>query len=155
MNDGVKIILERMKTHPEEFVQSMHLGRTKWSSLVDFYDNVLTDEEKKAIKDGIIELNRAEFTKKVMEKLLEEDKPAELDPEWWNRPQIVANNNNFGYTTSSTLSLQEMVLKEQEKAMKQAIQNEMAKIKYDQLTKQQKNQSKMEQLLKRVTGSKY
>lgn len=154
MNDGVKILLERMKTHPEEFVSSMHLGRTKWSSLVDFYDNVLTDEEKKAIKDGVIELNRAEFTKKVLEMLMEEPPKETLDSEWWNRPQLVANNNTLAYG-SSTLSFQEMVLKEQEKAMKQAIQNEMAKIRYDQLTKQQKNQSKMEQLLKRVTGSKY
>ena len=154
MNDGVKILLERMKTHPEEFVSSMQLGRTKWSSLVDFYDNVLTDEEKKAIKDGVIELNRAEFTKKVLETLMEEPQQDTLNPEWWNRPQLMPTANNaYGYST-----LQEAVLKEQEERMQQAIQNEMAKLKYAQLesqTKQEKNQSKMEQLLKRVTGKKY
>ena len=154
MNDGVKILLERMKTHPEEFVSSMQLGRTKWSSLVDFYDNVLTDEEKKAIKDGVIELNRAEFTKKVLEMLMEEPQQDTLNPEWWNRPQLMPTANNaYGYST-----LQEAVLKEQEERMQQAIQNEMAKLKYAQLesqTKQEKNQSKMEQLLKRVTGKKY
>lgn len=154
MNDGVKILLERMKTHPEEFVQSMHLGRTKWSSLVDFYEHVLTDEEKKAIKDGIIELNRDEFTKKVLEMLMEEPQQDTLNPEWWNRPQLMPTANNaYGYST-----LQEAVLKEQEVKMQQAVQNEMAKLRHAELanqTKQQKNKSKMEQLLQRMTGKKY
>ena len=82
MNDGVKILLERMKTHPEEFIPPA----IKWSSLVDFYDSVLTDEEKKTIKDGIVELNRAEFTKKVLEMLMEE--PVELDPNTYTMNRI-------------------------------------------------------------------
>jgi hypothetical protein len=149
MNDGVNILLERMKTHPEEFVSDFSHGNTKWSRLVDFYDNVLTDEEKKAIKDGVIELNRAEFTKKVLEMLIEEPVPVPIIDEW-SKAQT-----SYG---SSTLSIKEAVLKEQEERMHQSLMNEMAKIRYDQLTsqtKQQKNQSKMEQLLKRVTGSKY
>ncbi len=70
MNDGVKILLDRMVTHPEEFVDETHLGTTKWSGLLKYYDNVLTLEEKKAIESGLLKIKRDAFTKQVMERLL-------------------------------------------------------------------------------------
>lgn len=72
MNDGVKILLERMQTHPEEFVDETNLGATKWSGILSYYDNVLTDEEKKAIQQGLLGLKRDAFTKVVVENLLNE-----------------------------------------------------------------------------------
>jgi hypothetical protein len=41
---------------------------------------VLTLEEKKAIQGGVLRLKREAFTKQVMEILLDEDKPVEIDP---------------------------------------------------------------------------
>jgi hypothetical protein len=79
MNDGVKILLERMKTHPEEFVDAWNEGSSKWSGLLGYYDNVLTPEEKKAIQEGMLKLKRDTFTRIVMEKLLEE--PVKIDPD--------------------------------------------------------------------------
>jgi hypothetical protein len=88
MNDGVKILLERMKTHPEEFVDETNLGATKWSGVLNYYDNVLTPEEKKAIQEGLLQLKRDAFTKQVMEILLDEVKPVEIDPNTYTMNRI-------------------------------------------------------------------
>lgn len=69
MNDGVKMLLERMETNPEEFV-----GRGKrWDYILEEYDNVLAEDEAKAIKEGLHKLRRAELTRAVMQELLKED----------------------------------------------------------------------------------
>ena len=69
MNDGVKMLLERMQTNPEEFV-----GRPRrWEYILEEYDNVLAEDEAKAIKEGLKELRRSEFTRAVMQELLEEN----------------------------------------------------------------------------------
>jgi hypothetical protein len=152
MIDGMKIILERVKTHPEEFVND--LGQiSRWENLVQMYHHILTAEEKKAFDDALHELKRQRFTSRVLEILVEEPQPVVVD-DWWNKSQTVPNNA-YG---SSTLSIKEAVLKEQEARMRQAMLTEYSKIQLeatDTQSKQQKNQSKMEQLLKRVTGSKY
>jgi hypothetical protein len=68
MNDGVKMLLERMKTHPEEFVGK----RPRWSYILEEYDNVLAEDEAKAIKDELKALRRYELTRAVMKELLNE-----------------------------------------------------------------------------------
>jgi hypothetical protein len=69
VNDGVKMLLERMQTNPEEFV-----GRPRrWEYILEEYDNVLAEDEAKAIKEGLKELRRSEFTRAVMQELLEEN----------------------------------------------------------------------------------
>ena len=61
MIDGMKIILERMKTNPEEFVNN--LGRIgRWESIITMNNDVLTDEEMKAFTDALRELRRENFT---------------------------------------------------------------------------------------------
>jgi hypothetical protein len=67
MIEGIKILLERMKTHPEEFT----LVR-KWDNLIDQYRHVLTNEEVKAYNDARHELERQKFTEHVLEILLAE-----------------------------------------------------------------------------------
>jgi hypothetical protein len=69
MNDGVKMLLERMETNPEEFV-----GRGKrWDYILEEYDNVLAEDEAKAIKEGLHKLRRAELTRAVMQEILKEN----------------------------------------------------------------------------------
>ena len=107
MNDGVKILLERMQTHPEEFVDETNLGATKWSGVLNYYDNVLTLEEKKAIQEGVLKLKRDAFTKQVMEILLEE--PVKIDPDTFtiktagryafNAPTTMSNHIRLGQET--------------------------------------------------------
>ena len=77
MIDGMKIILERMKTNPEEFVNN--LGRIgRWESIITMNNDVLTDEEMKAFTDALRELRRENFTAKVLQTLMEE--PVTVDP---------------------------------------------------------------------------
>ena len=77
MIDGMKIILERMKTNPEEFVNNLGLvGR--WENIVRLNSDVLTEEETKTFNDALRELKRESFTAKVLQTLMEE--PVTVDP---------------------------------------------------------------------------
>ncbi len=81
MIEGLKILLERMKTHPEEFLDDSdgYVGSSKWGKLIHRYNKVLTKEEIKAFNDALHELHRQQFTADVLESLI--SKPVELDPE--------------------------------------------------------------------------
>ena len=70
MNEGVKILIERMKTNPEEFLQG-----SKWAGLIHGYKSYLSEEDAKILQDTYNGLMQEEFTAKVMKELLapEED----------------------------------------------------------------------------------
>jgi hypothetical protein len=75
---GVEILLERMKTNPEEFVE----GRlSKWSRVMDTAWAVLTEDERTVLQSALIEAKRDHFTGEVMRVLSgdveEEPTPAE------------------------------------------------------------------------------
>ena len=79
MIEGIKILLERMKTHPEEFLENNdYVGSSKWGKLIQRYNTVLTKEEIKAFNDALHELHRQQFTADVLESLLQE--PVKIDP---------------------------------------------------------------------------
>jgi hypothetical protein len=60
---GVEILLERMKTNPEEFIEG---GLSKWSRVMDAGWSVMTVEEQKALQDGMNEAKRDHFNGEVM-----------------------------------------------------------------------------------------
>ena len=71
MLEGVRIILERMKTNPEEFDV---MGKWGWlMSLVNKDSNTypLTKEEQSAIRDELLLINRERFNQRVMQSLVE------------------------------------------------------------------------------------
>jgi hypothetical protein len=70
MNDGVTLLLDRMETNPEEFTTKDYSGYSRWSRLIDYYDSVLTDDERHALKTKQKELLRKELTQAVMQELL-------------------------------------------------------------------------------------
>lgn len=74
MNEGVKILLERMKTNPEEFIADGY-SMTKWGGLISQYRDYLNEEDKKALTDALNEITQQRFTEAVMKELLapEED----------------------------------------------------------------------------------
>ena len=72
MNDGVKILLERIKTHPEEFVKG---GR--WVGMLSEYRDYIPDELE-PIAVEMRKLVKEEFTKEVMKELLHAE-PEQLD----------------------------------------------------------------------------
>jgi hypothetical protein len=69
MNDGVKILLERMKTHPEEFVPNN--GSSKWGSLIAAYSPHLHVDDHVALRKGMDSLLQQAFTEKVLQELVD------------------------------------------------------------------------------------
>lgn len=78
MNDGVAMLLERMKTNPEEFVDSMYNGESKWGRLMTEYRNYLPKEDLEAFdaghREAIFRHMQQRFTEKVMEELIDPQK---------------------------------------------------------------------------------
>ena len=70
MNDGVALLLERMKTHPEEF----GVRDAKWSSLINSYIMHLEKEDRDALNEGMDKLMQQRFTEKIMEELIDPKK---------------------------------------------------------------------------------
>ena len=84
MNQGVKILLERMRSNPDEFIPTVHgYYPKKWQDILlavqmraeggkDYQDQLpfLSDEEIKALWGSMQQLQGELFTKKVMNILL-------------------------------------------------------------------------------------
>lgn len=71
--DGVKILLKRMESNPEEFKGQDN----KWNSLIPKgsggyidWSHALTEEESKALAEGMRKIYRTVYTEKVMSTLL-------------------------------------------------------------------------------------
>lgn len=65
MNDGVALLLERMKTNPEEFTEG------KWNALIQSHKMFLNKEDCEALDAGVNALMQQRFTEKVMEELID------------------------------------------------------------------------------------
>lgn len=80
LNDGVQIILNRMRTNPEEFFDSG--GRWSWM-FKDTLREVMTEIEKAAIFEGLKEVRRLEITSRAASTVLraatDEKEQAEKD----------------------------------------------------------------------------
>lgn len=74
MNDGVKILLERMETHPEEFIGDAGFAYSKWGSLISAYKEHLTPEDRIALDNELCKLHQQRFTEKVLEELVDPKK---------------------------------------------------------------------------------
>ena len=72
-NAGVALLLERMKTHPEEFYieNQMRMGASKWDNLWHMYKDYFSEEDKQAYIDGLKAVNQQRFTEHVLEGLVD------------------------------------------------------------------------------------
>jgi hypothetical protein len=95
MNDGVKILLARMETHPEEFIAPLNTGASKWGYLIESYMDSLDTEDQQAIKNGYKKIHQQRFTEAVMEELLDphEDAQQELSLNPYNVTGSVTSGN--------------------------------------------------------------
>lgn len=84
MLTGVEILLERMKTNPEEFIEG---GMSKWSRVMDAGWSVMTVEEQKALQDGMNEAKREHFNGEVMRVLAQghDDQLGRAEPQKPNK----------------------------------------------------------------------
>ena len=74
MNDGVKILLERMKTNPEEFISNSSPAYSKWGRIIGEYKEYLEPEDKEILRQGINKILQQRFTEMVMEELVDPNK---------------------------------------------------------------------------------
>jgi hypothetical protein len=95
MNDGVKLLLQRIETHPEEFTTKDFSGQSRWSHLLNYYDGILTDEERNALKTKQTELLRKELTQAVMQELLKEHKAGSWDDNFKRQVEELRANHPF------------------------------------------------------------
>ena len=65
LNSGVSLLLERMKTNPEEFTVG-----DKWLSLIKQYRLFLNEEDRNALEARLNELMQQKFTQRVLEELV-------------------------------------------------------------------------------------
>lgn len=125
MNDGMKIILERMKTHPEEFKDDNKpfAYDGKWIGLISDYENNLPEEDMKAFKEAIDAMRQEEFTAKVMEELLD-PKSEQLELNLVPR-QPPIRMQQVGQTLTDSTSLQKLL---EERAELHALKEQHADI---------------------------
>jgi len=82
MNEGVKILLERIKTNPEEFTT-----QEKWGHLIQSHKMFLNKEDAKALDDALNGLMQQRFTEKVMKELLAPEEDDSLG-KWFSAQKI-------------------------------------------------------------------
>lgn len=77
MLSGLEIILERMKTHPEDFMSGAE--DRKWMRLVDhaFGTELLTEEEGIVLRDALKNCRREMFNQRVLRALANEEQEGE------------------------------------------------------------------------------
>lgn len=95
MLTGVEILLERMKTNPEEFIEG---GFSKWSRVIDNAWSILTEEEQTALKAGVDNAKREHFNGEVMRVLA-----GHVDPQDVMRIDL---SGNLGVGTSIAMDKQ-------------------------------------------------
>lgn len=124
MNDGVKLLLERIKTHPEEFVMGsggLFNSHSRWQLLVSSYEGYLTSEDRDALRKAMNEVMAEKFTEAVMKELMgaEDDNPL-------GKSQQAQNTVLGGLTQTSPYQqslAQSQVLMQAQLAQRQALQN--------------------------------
>ena len=77
MLTGVEILLERMKTNPEEFIEG---DASKWSRVMGRGWDIFTEEERTALQDAMNEAKREHFNGEVMRVLAQGHDELDLDP---------------------------------------------------------------------------
>ena len=89
MREPIQILLDRMETHPHEFIEKYDADyssdndfnpfgqKTKWEKLVEHYRQFMTDEEKKVLLAKLSELNMATFKENFTKQLLADENEQE------------------------------------------------------------------------------
>ena len=90
LSAGIKILVERMKTNPEEFFD----GGGKWSFIYkEYYRDVLTEYEKAVMHVALKDLRRKELDAKVMSELMKE----QVKERTFGRPMVAKEGTSVTY----------------------------------------------------------
>ena len=86
MLTGLDILLARMKTNPEEFLEEKHVPYEgemfggKWSDLIAYAWRIANEEERQMLEDARREFYRDDFNERVMKRLAGEEVKQETSP---------------------------------------------------------------------------
>lgn len=78
MLSAVAILIERTKTHPEEFANGYSSDYGKWDDVIKEFCLCMTAEEKDALTAAMTEAKRTMFNEAVMKRLVDGDKKSDL-----------------------------------------------------------------------------
>ena len=128
MNEGVKVLIERMKTNPEDFQmhpipQGVKRGRFYWVTeemqkylsiqAGHYYMTLLKKDDLDALVDAFKDMHQQEFTDKVMKDLFKEDEQIptpEIAGGWLPQGQKVNPlQNTLGTWTDPRLAMQSQI----------------------------------------------
>jgi hypothetical protein len=96
LSAGVRALVGRMESNPEEFFDDAH----KWRFMFgDKFREVMTEPEKGALHEGLKQVRRKEFDQKVMRELLKDEMEEKLkgDTPYYTTAQLgVTSTSGFG-----------------------------------------------------------
>ena len=101
MNNGVEILIQRLKDCPEDFGYDVSTDRSsKWNTLLmdALNHDFITEEEKLTLRHEITEMNRNKFTEKVMKAL------AGVEDETNDEGKRLAMLRNATFSSGQTLA---------------------------------------------------
>jgi hypothetical protein len=70
---AVEILIERTKTHPEEFSEGQLNKHSKWGDLINNFSPCMTQDEREALAAAMTEAKRTLFNEAVMKRLVGTD----------------------------------------------------------------------------------
>jgi hypothetical protein len=97
---GVEILLERMKTNPEEFVEG---GHSKWSRVMGSGWDILTEDERTALQNAHNEAKRDHFTGEVMRVLSGDVDEVSMDTGLYEGKHLMQGNRPSKLITSQSM----------------------------------------------------
>jgi hypothetical protein len=110
MNEGVKIILARMETNPEDFF-TVHKEYNPWRWIFDdSVREVMTEPEKAALFEGIKKVRRLMITHRALETVMPKDE-GDIPPPPWGLAKQGASN--------ISLTAQEQMMKMEQMKLEQ------------------------------------
>ena len=123
MNEGVKIILARMETNPEDFF-TVHKEYNPWRWIFDdSVREVMTEPEKAALFEGIKKVRRLMITHRALEAVMPKDE-VEIPPSFGLTKQGASGQGLWGSNIALTA---------------QEIQKEQMKLEQVRIMKDQQN----------------
>lgn len=124
MLNGLEILIERMKTHPEEFTRD-----GKWVDMLVNIDAHITEEERASLKQGFSDAAREKFNELVLKSIANEG------IEWY---EVDSLRTTYEGVMSYPLEKRRMIEEEQKQRAEQQLYKERLSMQAE-MQRQQRN----------------
>jgi len=113
MLSAIEILIERTKTHPEEFANGYTGDFGKWDDVIKEFNLCMTTEEREALEAALTNARREMFNEAVMKRLAGSDKKNDLLEEI-----AIRSNKPKSILTMSQITEDSLKILEQQLTMK-------------------------------------